>query len=82
MKSKEVLLVGVFAVSLLFLMIGVIIGSRASPPFSAGAMIAPGPISTMQMPAATGVTAATVPPAVLAHQGGAQARLDYYPPAP
>ncbi len=81
MKSKEVLLVGVFAVSLLVLMIGVIIGSRASAPFSAGAMIAPGPISTTQMPAAAGVTAA-VPPAALAHQGGAQARLDYYPPAP
>ena len=79
MKSKEVLLVGVFAVSLLFLMIGAIIGSRASPPPSVGAG-PPGPNSTMQMPAA-GVTAA-VPPAVLAHQGDAQARLDYYPPAP
>ena len=75
MKSKEVLLVGVFAVSLLFLMIGVIIGSRASPPHSVDA-VPPGPNSTMQMPAA-GATAA-----VLAHQGGAQARLDYYPPAP
>ena len=51
MKSKEVLLVGVFAVSLLFLMIGVIIGSRASPPPSVGA-VPPGPNSTMQMPAA------------------------------
>ena len=79
MKSKEVLLVGVFAVSLLFLMIGVIIGSRASPPPSVDA-VPPGAISASQMPAA-GVTAA-VPPAVLAHQGGAQARLDYYPPAP
>ncbi len=80
MKSKEVLLVGVFAVSLLFLMIGVIIGSRASPPPSVGA-VSPGAISASQMPAA-GATAATVPPAVLAHQGGAQARRDYYPPAP
>ena len=80
MKSKELLLVGGFAFSLLFLMIGVIIGFRASPPPSVGAMMPPGPISTMQMPAG-GATAA-VPPAVLAHQGGAQARLDYYPPAP
>ena len=51
MKTKEVLLVGVFAVSLLFLMIGVIIGSRASPPLFFGA-VPPGPNSTMQMPAA------------------------------
>ena len=80
MKSKEVLLVGVFVFSLLFLMIGVIIGSRASPPPSVGAMMPPGPISTMQMPAG-GATAA-VPPAVLAHQAGRLGRLDYTPPAP
>ncbi len=51
MKSKEVLLVGVFAVSLLFLMIGVMIGSRASPPLAFGA-VSPGAISASQMPAA------------------------------
>ena len=51
MKSKEVLLVGVFAVSLLFLMIGVMIGSRASPPLAVGA-VPPGAISASQMPAA------------------------------
>ncbi|MCH7635666.1 MAG: hypothetical protein IIA36_13405 [Proteobacteria bacterium] len=51
MKSKEVLLVGVFAVSLLFLMIGVMIGSRASPPLAVGA-VSPGAISASQMPAA------------------------------
>ena len=50
MKSKEVLLVGVFAVSLLFLMIGVMIGSRASPPLAVGA-VSPGAISDSQMPA-------------------------------
>ncbi len=38
LKSRELLLVGVFAVSLLVLMIGVIIGSRASPPPGAGAV--------------------------------------------
>ncbi len=51
MKSKEVLLVGVFAVSLLVLMIGVMFGSRESPPFSVGA-VPPGAISASQMPAA------------------------------
>ncbi len=38
MKSKLALLVGVFAVSLLALMIGVMIGFRASPPLSFGAV--------------------------------------------
>ena len=75
MKSKEILLVGVFAVSLLVLMIGVLIGSRATPPLAVGAM-PPGAISPSEMPAA-GAKAA-----VLAHQGGGGARLDYYPPAP
>ena len=51
MKSKEILLVGVFIVSLLFLMIGVMIGSRASPPLAVGA-VPPGAISASQMPAA------------------------------
>ena len=51
MKSKEVLLVGVFAVSLLFLMIGVMIGSRSPPPLAFGA-VPPGAISPSQMPAA------------------------------
>ncbi len=74
MKSKDGLLVGVFAVSLLFLTIGVMIGSRASPPLSVGA------VPPIQMPAA-GADAA-VPPAALAHQGGAGGRFDYYPPAP
>ncbi len=79
MKSRELLLVGVFAVSLLVLMIGAIIGSRASPPLSFGA-VPPGAISTIEMPA--GGANAAVPPAVLAHQGNGGARLDYYPPAP
>ncbi len=79
MKSKEVLLVGVVAVSLLVLMIGVMIGSRATPPLSVGA-VPPGAISASGMPAA-GAKAA-VPPAALAHQGGAGGRLDYHPPAP
>ena len=79
MKSKELLLVGVFAVSLMFLMIGVMLGSRSSPPLSVGA-VPPGEISATQMPAA-GAKAA-VPAAALAHQGGAGGRLDYYPPAP
>ena len=38
MKSKVALSVSVFAVSLLALMIGVMIGFRASPPLSVGAM--------------------------------------------
>lgn len=79
MKSKEVLLVGVFAVSLLFLMIGVMIGSRATPPLALGAVL-PAAISAIQMPAA-GANAA-VPPAALTYQGGAGGRLDYHPPAP
>ena len=79
MKSKEVLLVGGFAVSLLFLMIGVMIGSRATPPLSLGA-VPPSAISATQMPAAG--ANAVVPPAALTHQGGARGRLDYYPPAP
>jgi len=79
MKSKEVLTVGVFAVTLLFLMIGVLLGSRASPPLTLGA-VPPGAISAAQMPAA-GANAA-VPPAALAHQGGAGGRLNYHPPAP
>ncbi len=74
MKSKEILLVGVFAVSLLFLMIGVMIGSRATPPLAVGA-VPPGAISATEAKAA-------VPPAALAHQGGAGGRLDYHPPAP
>ncbi len=74
MKSKEVLLVGVFAVSLLFLMIGVMIGSRASPPLAVGA-VPQGAISASEAKAA-------VPPEALAHQGGAGGRLDYHPPAP
>ena len=79
MKTKEVLLVGVFAVSLLVLMIGVMFGSRAPPPLSAGA-VPPGAISASGMPAA--VPAARMPPAALAHQGAAGGRLDYQPPAP
>ncbi len=79
MKSKEVLLVGVFAVSLLFLMVGVMIGSRATPPLAVGA-VPPGAISASEMPAAGAKSA--VPPAALAHQGGAGGRLDYHPPAP
>ena len=75
MKSKEVLLVGVFAVSLLVLMIGVMIGSRATPPLAVGA-VPPGAISASETPAG-GAKAA-----VLAHQGGGGARLDYHPPAP
>ncbi len=74
MKSKEVLSVGVFAVSLLVLMIGVMFGSRESPPLSVGAMPA------AQMPAAE--AKAAVPPAALAHQGGTGGRLDYHSPAP
>ena len=74
MKSKEVLLVGVFAVSLLVLMIGVMIGSRATPPLAVGA-VPPGAISAAEAKAA-------VPPAALAHQGGAGGRRDYHPPAP
>ena len=46
MKSKVALSVGVFAVSLLALMIGVMIGFRAPPPLSVGAMPA------AEMPAA------------------------------
>ncbi len=79
MKPKEVLLVGVFALSLLVLMIGVMIGSRATPPLTLGA-VPPGAISASEMPA--GGAKAAVPPAVLAHQGGGGARLDYHPPAP
>ncbi len=51
MKSKEVLLVGVFAVSLLFLMIGVMIGSRATPPLAVGA-VPPGANSAAEAKAA------------------------------
>ena len=51
MKSKEILLVGVFIVSLLFLMIGVMIGSRATLPLAVGA-VPPGAISASEMPAA------------------------------
>jgi hypothetical protein len=75
MKSKELLLVGVFVVSLLFLLIGVMIGSRAAPPLSHGA-VPPAATSAAQMPAG-GAQAA-----VLAHQGDAGARFDYHPPAP
>ena len=77
MKSKEVLLVGVFAVSLLVLMIGVMVGSRATPPLAVGA-VPPGAISASEMPAGGAKAAAAVP----AHQGGGGARLDYHPPAP
>ena len=59
MKSKVALSVGVFAVSLLALLIGVLIGFRASPPLSFGAM----PPSAI--PAAE--AKAAVPPAALAH---------------
>ena len=79
MKSKELLLVGVFVVSLFFLLIGVMLGSRAAPPLSHGA-VPPGATSATQMPA--GGAQAAVPPAVLAHQGSAGARFDYHPPAP
>ncbi len=51
MTSKEILLVGVFAVSLLLLMIGVMFGSRASPPLAVGA-VPPDTLSASQMPAA------------------------------
>ncbi len=74
MKSRDVLLVGVFAVSLLVLMIGVKFGTRAPPPLSLGA-VPPGAISASEMPAA-GAKAA------VAYQGGAGGRLDYHPPAP
>ncbi len=74
MKSKEVLSVGVFAVSLRVRMIGVMFGSREAPPLSIGAM----PPSAI--PAAE--AKAAVPLAVLAHQGGAGGSLDYHPPAP
>lgn len=70
MKSRELLLVGVFAFTLLVLMIGVLIGSRAAPPLTLGA-VPPAAISAIETPAA-----------VLAHQGNGGARLDYYPPAP
>ncbi len=73
MKSKLALSVGVFAVLLLALMIGVMIGFRASPPLSVGA------VPPSVIPAA-GAKAA-VPPAALAHQSGAGGRLDYHPPA-
>ncbi len=79
MKSKEVLLVVVFAVSLLVLMIGVMIGSRASPPLSVGA-VPPGANSATEMPAAGANRA--VPAAALAHQSSAEVRRDYDPPAP
>ncbi len=75
MKTKEVLLVGVFAVSLLVLMIGVKFGTRAPPPHSVGA--------AAEMPAAAAKAAA---PWALAHRGGAGGRPDYRPdyrpPAP
>ncbi len=74
MKSKVALSMGAFAVSLLVLMIGVMIGFHAAPPLSVGAM----PPSAIP---AAGAKAA-VPPAALAHQGGAGGRLDYHPPAP
>ena len=51
MTSKEILLVGVFAVSLLLLTIGVMFGSRASPPLAVGS-VPPGALSASQMPAA------------------------------
>ncbi len=73
MKSKVALSVGVFAVSLLALMFGVMIGFRAPPPLSVGA-VPSGAISATEAKAA-------VPPAALAHQGGAGGRLDYHPPA-
>lgn len=50
MKSKEVLLAGMFAVSLLVLLIGVLIGSRAPPPLTLGG-VPPGSILAAQMPA-------------------------------
>ncbi len=59
MKSKVALSVGVFAVSLLALMIGVMIEFRAPPPLSVGA------VPPSAIPAA-GAKAA-VPPAALAH---------------
>jgi hypothetical protein len=79
MKSKEVLLVGVFAFSLLVLTIGVMIGSRSAPTLTHDA-VPTGAIPAPQIQAGGGKAA--VPPAVLAHQGGAGARLDYQPPAP
>ncbi len=47
MKSKVALSVGVFAVSLLALMIGVMIGFRTPPPLSFGA------VPAAEMPAAS-----------------------------